>query len=535
MRHRPSARFLRFALLLVALLSLFPLYSNYKQAAAPIPPGVLLAGVDVTGLKTVAEIRAHMDPIYHELIGVRYQNSLFMLDPDDFAFRVDFDQMVADAGRYLEGWDFVDIAVREAIGLPQQVRAVPARYTVDEARLRAWLEERAAQLNTSPVAARVVESVPATPPPNFPATVPRPRNGLVWEPGRPGYAIDVEASLQQILAGLTSHDAREVTLVARQLPPPVPQMSDLTPELLRLLNEYPAFTAVSVFDLQQEQRASVDGDAAFSAMATLRIALAVAVLEKLPGGVAREDPEAMQVGSWLDLALGKDADEAANLALAWLGDGSTATGAERLTAFLRTLGLENSFIQGAFGGTAQSPQVTPSNQRERPNTRPDANMQTTADDMATLLAALYRCSQGGGLLLERFPETLNAEKCATLLFYMTHNPLRSAVWRGLPEWDARWIVHRHGLSFAQQGEVALIWGPTGPYVLSVFVYNPGLVGWEVANQAVADLSRVVWEFFAFQRAQGGAAAAPPLELSPPPGYTPAASPYPPSAANPTGR
>jgi hypothetical protein len=162
-------------------------------------------------------------------------------------------------------------------------------------------------------------------------------------------------------------------------------------------------------------------------------------------------------------------------------------------------------------------------------------MQTTADDMATLLAALYRCSQGSGLLLERFPKTLNAEKCATLLFYMTHNPLRSAVWRGLPEWDDRWIVHRHGLSFAQQGEVALIWGPAGPYVLSVFVYNPGLVGWEVANQAVADLSRVVWEFFAFQRAQGGTAAAPPLELSPPPGYTPAASPYPPSAANPTGR
>jgi hypothetical protein len=535
MRHRPSARFLRFVLLLVALLSLFPLYSNYKQAAAPIPPGVLLAGVDVSGLKTVEEIRAHMDPIYHELIGVRFQSYLFMLDPDDFAFRVDFDQMVADAGRYLEGWEFVDIAVREAIGLPQQVRTVAARYTVDEAGLRAWLEERAAQLNNSPVAARVVESVPATPPANFPATVPRPRNGLVWEPGRPGYAIDVEASLQQLLAGLTSHDAREVTLVARQLPPPVPQMSDLEPELLRLLDEYPAFTAVSVFDLQQEQRARADGDAAFSAMATLRIALAIAVLEKLPNGVAEDDPEAKQIGTWLDLALGKDADEPANLALAWLGDGSIATGAQRLTAFLRTLGLENSFLQGAFGGTAPSPLVTPSNQRERPNTRPDANMQTTADDMATLLAALYRCSQGSGLLLERFPKTLNAEKCATLLFYMTHNPLRSAVWRGLPEWDDRWIVHRHGLSFAQQGEVALIWGPAGPYVLSVFVYNPGLVGWEVANQAVADLSRVVWEFFAFQQAQGGTAAAPPLELSPPPGYTPAASPYPPSAANPTGR
>ncbi len=116
---------------------------------------------------------------------------------------------------------------------------------------------------------------------------------------------------------------------------------------------------------------------------------------------------------------------------------------------------------------------------------------------------------------------------------MTHNELRDALWRGLPEWDERWIVHRHGLLPAQQGEAALVWGPTGAYAISVFTFNPGLVGWEVANQAVADLSRIVWEFFEFQRTQGAPAAASPPVLAPPPGYVAVDEEYARSAANPS--
>ncbi|MFO7634835.1 MAG: serine hydrolase [Caldilinea sp.] len=537
-RRLPSARFINFTLLLIVLLSLFPLYSYYKQVAAPIPPGVRLGGVDVTGMKTVEEIRTHLDPIYHELIGVRFQNRLLMLDPDDFAFRVDFDQMVADAGRYLAGWEFVDIAVREAIGLPQQVRNVPVRYTIDEPKLRTWLEGIAAQLNTTPIAARVVDASDPTEDagaPAYPATVPQPRSGLQWIPGAPGYEIDIDASVARIIAGLTSHDAREVELAIREVSPPMPTMRDLEPQLVRLLDDYPAFTTMSVIDLQYGEVAGVDGDAAFSAMAPLRIALAAAVMEKLPDGIAIDDPDAQQVGQWLDLALGKDPNTAPNSALAWLGDGSTAVGAQRLTAFVRRLGLENTFIQGEFGGVAQTPITTPSNQRARPNTRPDANMQSTPEDMATLLAAIYECTQDNGLLLDQFPATITPEECATILFYMTHNELRDALWRGLPDWNDRWFVHRHGMSLAQHGNIALVWGPTGPYVISVFGFNPGLVGWEVANQAVADLSRVVWEFFVFQRTQGGPEADAPPELAPPPGYIIVAEAYAPSAANPSAR
>ena len=40
------AGFLRFALPLIAVLSIFPLYTRYKASAAPIPPGVHLASLE---------------------------------------------------------------------------------------------------------------------------------------------------------------------------------------------------------------------------------------------------------------------------------------------------------------------------------------------------------------------------------------------------------------------------------------------------------------------------------------------------------
>ena len=161
MRKRPSPRFLIFTFLLVAVLSLFPLYSYYKQAAAPVPPGVTLGGVDVTGLKDPAAIRAHMAPIYQQPIGVKFQERMLVLHPEEVGFTADVEATIADAGRYLEGLDFVDIAVREAIGLPQQRRDVALRYTVDEDRLRTWLERTAASFDYAPVAARV--RLPETP------------------------------------------------------------------------------------------------------------------------------------------------------------------------------------------------------------------------------------------------------------------------------------------------------------------------------------------------------------------------------------
>ena len=150
------ARFLRFLLLLCAVLAIFPLYSRYKVAAAPIPPGVHLGGLDLSDLKDTAEIRRHLEQIYTEPIDVRFGVTRLVLRPEDIDFRVDVEQMVAEAGRYLEGSAFLDIAVREALGFDQQRRDVPVRFTLDEAKLRAWLETVAAEQNHAPASPRLL-------------------------------------------------------------------------------------------------------------------------------------------------------------------------------------------------------------------------------------------------------------------------------------------------------------------------------------------------------------------------------------------
>lgn len=546
--RRPPLRFWYLTIFALAVLALFPLYTNYKRMAAPVPPGVHLAGVDVSFLREPAAIEAVLAPPLQQPIGVRFQARTLVLRPEAIDFRPDFVQTIADAAPYLEGFDFVDIAVREAIGLPQQRRDVALRYTVDEAKLRAWLEAAATLLNYAPAPPRVqiplAPNMPAATTPltatgaitaPVPTPTPLPIRDLAWSPGAPGYEVNVDASIPAILAALARPDDRVADLALLEQAPPPPAMADLEAQLPRVLDTFPVFTAIDVHDLTTGESAQADGDAAFSAMETLRVALGAALMEALPNGVAAEDAEAQQAGAWLDRAIGQGDDAAANAALAWLGGGDQAAGARRLTEFMQRLGFQNSFMQAGFGAPAPGPAlVTPSNQRKRPNTRPDANAQTTPSDLARLMGGLYECTEDKGLLRTIFPGTITPDECRAVLFYMTHNELRDSLWRGLPEYESQWIVHQHGLSFQQHGNVALVWGPTGPYAISIFIYNPGLTDSTTSNAAIRDLSRMIWDFFAFRAAEGGIDPGPPPELPPPPGYQ-AVDSYAPSTANPRGQ
>ncbi|MBW7883475.1 MAG: serine hydrolase [Caldilineaceae bacterium] len=559
MRRVPPSRFWIFTILLVAILSLFRLYGYYKGIAAPVPPGVLLGGVDVSGLKSAAEIRAHMDPIYHQPIGVRFQNRLLLLDPDDLDFVVDFDEMVADAGRYLEGWSFLDIAVREAIGLPQHTRTVALRYSLNEAKLRTWLEEQAAQLDYAPILARAVpiepepaslgtpEADPATPTPGASASAGSQENAFTlaelsgptlvtdwrWIPGASGYQIDVDASLARIVDTLTASEARIVDLALIEKPTPPPNMADLANMIERRLADFPGVAGVYVYDLQHGDEAGVNAGVAFSGMSTLKVALAAALMQQLSDGVAANNPAAQQLGQWLDYGLGESNNYAANQIISWLGDGDVDAGALRFTDFARSLGFENTYMQTGYDSGPRPQVPTPANQGTI-ETSPDTNLQTTPAELGRFLVAIYECTQGKGILIEIYPAQIKPEECSTVLFYMTHDEFREMVWGGLPDRDERWIVHKHGFSALQHSDLAFVWGPNGPYVIGVFLYRPGWLDWGTSNDTFADISRLVWRFFEFQQRLAPANPGPPPDLTPPPGYLAVAS-YAPSAANPGGR
>ena len=517
--------FLRFVLLLLALLAIFPLYTRFEVSAAPIPPGVRLGGLDLSAVKDKQEIRKHLDRIYQEPIALYFNGERLVLRPEDVDFQVDVDQMVAEAGQYLNGSPFVDIALHAALGLQQQRRDVPVRFMLNGDKLRAWLQQAGADHNSKPQPPRALPPSPrwadgaaasAGLPAGFVGAYSR---DWSWTPGVPGYTLDVEKSVPNVVAALTRDQNREATLALQATPAPAPLMDDLAQELNSYLANFPGFAAVYVHDLRTDQEATVDADVSFSGMSTLKIAIAAAIMQKLKHGIAAGDDESEAVGQWLDYALGESNNHAANQLLAFLGDGDVTAGTRHFTAFMRSLGFENTYMQSGYDAQVALPQIpTPGNQRTDWNTDPDSNLQSTPAEMGRILTAIYRCTQGTGLLLARYPDDFTPQECLSILYYMTHDEFQELVWQGLPRPDTAWIVHKHGFAFESHSDVALVWGPTGPYIISVFLFRSGWMDWATSNTAMKTISRITWNYFAFQKEQLGLETPPAPVLAPPPGY-----------------
>jgi beta-lactamase class A len=527
-------RFIRFTIVLCAILALFPLYTRLKVTAAPVPPGVHLGGLELSALKDKKEIRHHLEGVYAQTIVVRYAKQQLALRPIDVDFHIDVDQMVAEASRYLEGSSFLDIAVRHAFGFPQQRREIPVRFTLNTAILRSWLAAVALEHDRAPGSARLLPAQPqwsdgTVVGPGAPAGyVGQYLRDWTWRPGAPGYTLDIEQSIPQVITALTSNGDRVADLVVNELSAPVPSMADLERAIDSHLANFPGFGAVYVMDLQTGDTAHVDDEVAFSGMSTLKIFIAAAVMHRLDNGVMAGDENVGLVGQWIDYALGESNNYAANQLLRFLGNGETGAGARAVTEFANSLGFVNTYMQSGFDEAPRTQIATPGNQRTDWNTDPDPNLQTTPAEMGRMLAAIYDCSQGKGLLIETYPGEITETECKQILFYMSHDQFQELVWGGLPRPQQAWIVHKHGFAYEAHSDAALIWGPAGPYVISIFLFRNGWMDWATSNSTMKAISRLTWNYFAFQQSQstppvsspgrGGAEVRVAPILAPPPGY-----------------
>lgn len=511
------ARFTTFVVTLVAFLSLFRAYTYFKSVAAPIPPGVYLGDLALSDLKEKSEIRQHLESRYYETIAVRFADTQLPLRPEDVDFHLDVDQMVAEAGRYLEGEAFVDIALRAALGFPQQRRDVPVRFIVNQEKLRRWLLEVAATYNRDPLGARLLPPKSALSKDNslvegLPAVeVTSDERTWTWIPGEPGYQLDLEASIRRVVGALTASSERMADLALIETPPTLPNMADLGAALDSYLADFPGFAAVAVVDLQQGDEANVDADVAFSGVGPIKLGIVAAVLRQshtLSPTINASQP----ISRLIDLALLENDNTETNELLRLLGNGDATRGAQQVTSFVQRLGLTNTYMQTPFDAAPQRPLSTAANQRTDWNTNPDPNVQTTPQDSARLLAAIYQCSAGEGTLLTSRPPLLTPDQCHQILVSMTNNPLQDLIQGGLPNPRERWIVHKHGIAAEVHSDVALIWGPAGPYVLAISLYRTNWLDWETSNNTMQAISRLTWQFFELQRAQAGKAPGSPPVL-----------------------
>ena len=94
-----------------------------------------VAGLELSRYKDPAVIEGVIVASLGQPIAVYYDETRLVLRPQEIDFEVDTAAMLAEAQQYLDGPDFVDIALRKLAGIPQRRRDVPTRYSFDAQKL----------------------------------------------------------------------------------------------------------------------------------------------------------------------------------------------------------------------------------------------------------------------------------------------------------------------------------------------------------------------------------------------------------------
>jgi beta-lactamase class A len=173
-------------------------------------------------------------------------------------------------------------------------------------------------------------------------------------------------------------------------------------------------------------------------------------------------------------------------------------GADMVTELLGKLGLQNSFIVTPYGMDARATRQsreTPANSNPL-TTNPDPGVQTTAEDMGSLLAMLYYCAENqGGALIAAFEGEISSAECGAILNALSQNFIGSLIEEGVPT-DVR-VAHKHGWVSDTHGDAGIVYTNNGDYVLVMFLHRPNWLEWEVSSPLMADISRATYNYFNF--------------------------------------
>ncbi len=138
--------------------------------------------------------------------------------------------------------------------------------------------------------------------------------------------------------------------------------------------------------------------------------------------------------------------------------------------------------------------VTPANSNPDLPSQPDTTMQTTAEDIGTLLAMIYHCSKGGGALLAVYPEQITPDECQSIIDLMILNEEGNLIRYGVPEGTP--VSHKHGWARATHADAGIVFSPGGDFVIVEYLSQPG--DWLLADVSfpiLRDIARAAYNYF----------------------------------------
>ncbi len=445
-------------------------YLRYRKTAGVVPAWVRLGGMEVSG-QTNAQVTEALRRGFEEPVAAYYGDQRILLRPQTVGFAIDTEAMIAEAQRRNSVVSLVRYLAEKSLNRQPHTVDVPLHYTVDATALDAWLTEIAASHDRAP-----------QPPQPIVQT-------MSLAPGKPGQALDMEASRSQVLATLTDPNNRTVNLAVAETPAPPIDLQALGALLKARLDEFPGIASLYLHYLPTGEEITINPDVAYAGTSTLKIPILEQLYRKL------DAPPGVETSKIISETMEFSGNFTANLMLGKIGDGDWDVGVQRMNQAFKTLGMKNTFMAAPYDRKMAVPPhvVTEANSRTDLNTQPDPYMQTTARDIGMSLQMLVACSEGGGTLIAAYGDQITPAECQQALDFMSLNEMKEMLPGGLPA-GAKY-VHKHGYVPDTHGDVAAIWGPAGPYVLSVFLYRPTWLEWGISNPTLQEIAKTTWDFF----------------------------------------
>ena len=463
-------------IILLVGINAFLLYRwfEFRLARDILPAGTRVAGVDVSGL-TLEEATEKLANDYGEPVYLYHRDDHVELNPQDVGFSLDMEAISGELQQTLakqESWlAFAGFVLKR----PLQPVEVPVRASHDQAALRAMLESVSEFLDQPARPAQMLS------------------RGEVVAAGQSGYITDLEASLLLAEEALYRPRNRVAQLALLEQDVEEVDLQLLAEVIESTLASFDGFGSVFVKDLQTGEEISINADVAVSGLSILKIAIFVEAYRALD-----QAPDAYQLQLFEDTAT-RSSNYGANLLLHVVaGEDNTYKGADILTESMRLLGLENTFIAVPYDAAApahrQTTYVTRANSVGELPTEPDSTMQTTAEEVGTLLTMIYDCSKGGGALLAAYPNSLTPTECQDIIDLMIRNEEGNLIRFGVPEGTP--VSHKHGWARATHADAGIVFSPGGDYVIVEYLSQPG--DWLIADESfpiLREIPRLVYNYF----------------------------------------
>ena len=180
---------------------------------------------------------------------------------------------------------------------------------------------------------------------------------------------------------------------------------------------------------------------------------------------------------------------------------SAFEGANQLSAMLADLGLKNTFLYVPFesGDFIKLYKVKfktgPAKGGEAPFIKASTTLRTTPFEMAQIYIDLEQCSQGKGVLLEKYGENLTAARCKEMIGWLETNGDHTRMLSGLPK-DAK-VAHKSGWIPPEiQADAGIVRSPGGDFVIAIYMYQPGERYPDTAVKSLlGNVARLVYSYY----------------------------------------